>query len=219
MWWNNPRWIITVSCNIGSMRLRPECPWRSRSWKNVPEISVQHWYLLFWTSSCCQACLSTIVRPIRNLWKMTLRIVLDSPELNRSVIFSWYYLRMSKKTDHFLRYFVYSESWFWWFTFDNKHIFCVLRLPWSIVSFVNSDSSRQICLSSNRRRDIRLPWSIWRTEFCVRRFLLDLLRPRCFAFINKGLWPTLAKPTLARNRLWPTLANLNWPTLAKPTLA
>ena len=30
MWWfcwKNPLWIITLSCNRGSMRLRPECPW------------------------------------------------------------------------------------------------------------------------------------------------------------------------------------------------
>ena len=41
------RWIITLSCNEGSMRLRPECPWRARRWRIVPEISVQYWYLLF----------------------------------------------------------------------------------------------------------------------------------------------------------------------------
>ena len=57
----------------------------------------------FCSSSCCQACFPTIVRPIKNLWKLTLKMFFNSPELNRSVIFSLYFLRMSKKMDYFLR--------------------------------------------------------------------------------------------------------------------
>ena len=45
----------------------------------------------------------TIVRPIKKLCKLTLKIILNSPELNCSVFFSLYYLRVSKKMDYFLR--------------------------------------------------------------------------------------------------------------------
>ena len=45
-------------------------------------------------SSCCwQACFPTIIRPINYLWKLILKKILNSPELNCSVIFSLYYLR------------------------------------------------------------------------------------------------------------------------------
>ena len=30
MYWKKLLWIITLSCNEGSIRLRPECPWRAR---------------------------------------------------------------------------------------------------------------------------------------------------------------------------------------------
>ena len=39
--------IITLSCNEGSMRLRPECPWRARKYTIVPDSSVQYWWYLF----------------------------------------------------------------------------------------------------------------------------------------------------------------------------
>ena len=55
------------------------------------------------TDISCRACFPTIVRPIRNFWELTLKIILNSPELNCSVFFSLYYSRMSKKMDCFLR--------------------------------------------------------------------------------------------------------------------
>ena len=63
----------------------------------------------FRSSSCCQAYFPTIVRPINSLWNLILKIILDSPELNYSVFFSLYYLRVSKKIDHFLRDLVRRE--------------------------------------------------------------------------------------------------------------
>ena len=45
--WKKFLGITTLSCNEGSIRLRPECPWRARKQTTVPESSVQHWNLLF----------------------------------------------------------------------------------------------------------------------------------------------------------------------------
>ena len=39
------------------------------------------------------------------------------------------------------------------------------RLPWSIVNLLNSGIFRQITSFNHARRDIRLPWSFWNTEF------------------------------------------------------
>ena len=72
----------------------------------------------FCSSSCCQACFPSIVRPTRNLRKLTLEKILDPPELNCSVIFSLYCLKVSKKVDHFLRNLVRRERRFSWFNFN-----------------------------------------------------------------------------------------------------
>ena len=45
MYWNKLLWIITLSCNEGSIGLRPECPWKARRYKITPDESVQYWYL------------------------------------------------------------------------------------------------------------------------------------------------------------------------------
>ena len=97
----------------------------------------------FCSSCCCQAYLPTIIRPILRLWKLILKIVLNSPELNCSVIFSSYYLRMSKKMDYFLRNLVRRENNFpvqyqstffrssEWCSVNNQQVlsFVVLLLP------------------------------------------------------------------------------------------
>ena len=44
-YWKKLLKITTLSCRVGSIRLRPEWPWRARSYKIVPDESVQHWYL------------------------------------------------------------------------------------------------------------------------------------------------------------------------------
>ena len=36
---------MTLSCKVGSMKLRPEWPWRTRRYKIVPDESVQYWNL------------------------------------------------------------------------------------------------------------------------------------------------------------------------------
>ena len=38
---------MTLSCKVGSMRLRPEWPWRARRYKIAPGEVVQYWYLFF----------------------------------------------------------------------------------------------------------------------------------------------------------------------------
>ena len=45
MYWKKPLGITTLSCKVGSIRLRPEWPWRSRRYKIIPDESVQYWYL------------------------------------------------------------------------------------------------------------------------------------------------------------------------------
>ena len=79
------------------------------SW-NVSAILISSFY----SSSCCQTCFPTIVRPMLYLWKLIPKIILYSPELNCSVVFPLYCLRVSKKTDYFLRDLVRSESLFCW---------------------------------------------------------------------------------------------------------
>ena len=86
----------------------------------------------FCSSSCCQACFPKIVRPIRrSLWKLTLKTILNSPELNCSVFFSLYYLRVSKKMDYFLRNLVRRERRISWFNINP-------------LSFINRNDARWI---------------------------------------------------------------------------
>ena len=47
MHWKKSLGLTTLSCKVGSMRLRPECPWRSRKYKNCSwRISTQLKYFL-----------------------------------------------------------------------------------------------------------------------------------------------------------------------------
>ena len=72
----------------------------------------------FGTSSCCQTSFPTTIRPKKILEKLIPKIKLDSPELNCSVVFSLYCLRVSKKIDYFLRNLVRRERRFSWFNFN-----------------------------------------------------------------------------------------------------
>ena len=72
----------------------------------------------FYSSSCCQACFPSIVRPMNRLWELILKIILNSLELNCSVFFSLYCLRVSKKKRYFLRYLIFGERIFPWFNID-----------------------------------------------------------------------------------------------------
>ena len=42
----------------------------------------------FISSSCCQACFPSTVRPMNRLWELVLKIFFHSPEINRSIFFS-----------------------------------------------------------------------------------------------------------------------------------
>ena len=49
-WWmylKKPSGMMTLSCNEGSIRLRPEWPWRARRYRIVLEESQQYWNLFF----------------------------------------------------------------------------------------------------------------------------------------------------------------------------
>ena len=61
----------------------------------------------------------------------------------------------------------------------------LIRLPCSIGSMLNSDVFRQIVSFNHAGRDIRLPWSIWRTEFSVKTFCIDLMGTGRFTCKNK----------------------------------
>ena len=45
VYWKKTSRIVTLSCKLGSMWLRPEWPWRARRCRIVPDESVQYWYL------------------------------------------------------------------------------------------------------------------------------------------------------------------------------
>ena len=108
----------TLSYNEGSTRFRPECPWRARKKTIPPESSVQYWNLLFYSSTCCQTCFPSIVRPMNRLWKLILKIIILSPEMNRSVFLWMHLLWVTKKINYFLRYLVFGEGTFPWFNVD-----------------------------------------------------------------------------------------------------
>ena len=54
----------------------------------------------FCSSSCCLACLPTIVRPKRSFWNLTMKKI-NYPEWNCSVFLSLYYLRVSRRITFF----------------------------------------------------------------------------------------------------------------------
>ena len=58
-----------ISCNEGSLRLRPEWPWRARRYSIVPEESAHYWSFLVSSSSSCQGAHPLFVRP--NWWQNT----------------------------------------------------------------------------------------------------------------------------------------------------
>ena len=79
----------------------------------------------FCSSSYCQACFPSIVRSMRNSWELTLKIFFNSPDMNRSILFSLHLLRVTKKMDYFLRNFVRRERVIPWFNINP--IPCVHR--------------------------------------------------------------------------------------------
>ena len=68
----------------------------------------------FCSFSCCQACFPTLIRQIRSLWNLNLEVFFNSPEMNCSILFSMYLLRMTKKMNYFPRNFVRRVRMFPW---------------------------------------------------------------------------------------------------------
>ena len=101
----------------GSIRLRPECPWRARkndsSWIISAVLKSS-----FCSSSCCKEYFPSIVSPMNRLRELVLKVFFYSPEMNRSILFSMYLLRMTKKMNQFLQNFVCRERIFPWFNIN-----------------------------------------------------------------------------------------------------
>ena len=82
------------------------------------------------------------------------------------------------------------------------------RLPWSIMSLLNIETLavfRWTCLNTDHvLRDARLHWSIWRTEFFVKRIHTDLLRTGRFSFIlnNYHVLRDTRSPWSITNWIW-----------------
>ena len=77
----------------------------------------------FCSSCCCQASFPSIVRPMNRLWEWILKIFCYSPEMNRSIFFSMYFLWKTKKMNHFLRNFVLRDRIFPWFKINPSPAF------------------------------------------------------------------------------------------------
>ena len=72
--------------NERTMRLRPEWLWRGRIFfRSAP---VQYWYSFLVSPSSCHALLPLVVRPKMTILELFLKIVIDFPKFNRSIIFS-----------------------------------------------------------------------------------------------------------------------------------
>ena len=67
------------------------------------------------SSSSCHAFLPLAFRPMKAIWEIFLKIIFNSPELNRSTIFSMYLFSMAKKMDKFLWYVKIGEWISTWF--------------------------------------------------------------------------------------------------------
>ena len=119
MYWKKLLGITTLSCRVGSIGLRPEWPWRARRCTIFLEESVQYWYL-FLIPPPPVMLFFLVVRPMRTVREMFLKIRFNSPELNRSIIFSMYLIAMTKKMNQFLRYFIIGERIFPWFNIGPR---------------------------------------------------------------------------------------------------
>ena len=87
VYWKKSLGITTLSCEVGSMRLRPEWPWRARRYKIAPDESVQYFYIFLFPPPLAML----FFHSSSDQWwqqEMFLKIVSDSPEFNCSIIFS-----------------------------------------------------------------------------------------------------------------------------------
>ena len=74
----------------------------------VPESSVQHWNILFSPPPAAKHAFHRSSDQCKD-WEWILKIFLYSPETKRSIFFSMYLLRMTKKMNYFLQYLVLGE--------------------------------------------------------------------------------------------------------------
>ena len=142
----------------------------------------------FRSSSCCQTSFPTIIRPMLYLWRMISKIEFNSVEFNCSICFSLYCLIMSKKTDHFLREIVRSESLFWWLNVNPSSFVhwygscCINRfsLLWFCFCLWSGCNNLDTCL-----------WHLiflWICRnFCI---VLNLNRPHIWSF-HRIFWPKI----------------------------
>ena len=107
---------MTPSCKIGSMRLRPDWPWRARKYKIAPDESGQYWYLFLFPPPLAMLFFH-FVRPMMKVQEMFQKIIFYSPELIRSIIFSRK-TSMTKKTNQVLWCFIIGDWIFSWFNID-----------------------------------------------------------------------------------------------------
>ena len=153
-WWQNSNWLHIRHdiCTGRSCSELQHCPVvKDLLFASCMSFQSSEFFICSWnisailispfrSSSCCQAWFPTIVRPLRNLWKLNLKMFFNSPELNRSVIFSLYFLRMSKKMDYFLRNLVRRERRISWFNI-NPLSFIHRNDAW----WINKFSSSKFC--------------------------------------------------------------------------
>ena len=113
------------------------------------------------SSSSCHALLPLVVRPMRTVREMFLKILINSPALNRSIIFSMHLISMTKK-NQFLRNFMIGERIFSWFNIGPRSLpnrncswrragrfssLCfALAFDRHAKSFASSSNSSQTCL-------------------------------------------------------------------------
>ena len=79
-------------------------------------------FFLVSSSSSCQACFPLATGQMRAIQETFLKIFSNSPELNGSIFFSIHMLWMTKKTHHFLRYFIIGERIFPWFNISPSSL-------------------------------------------------------------------------------------------------
>ena len=106
------------------------------------------------SSSTCHAFHPLVVRPVVTMLDMFLKIVFNSPEFNRSIIFSMYLFSMTRKMIQFLRC-VKIGGWkiywfnigptsfpngycFWW---KNRQVLVIVVLLWHVFGMQNHSYS------------------------------------------------------------------------------
>ena len=160
--------ITTLSCNEGSIRLRPEWPWRPRRYRIAPDESVQYWFvclfppppvmLLFHFSS------DQWWQYKKCFWKLSFLLQNSIAPSSSPGRLPW-----RRKIDQFLRHWIIGDWIFSWFnigpsSFPNRYSSC---------GWAGRISSLWFCFglwSACKRKYIRVQRTIF--ELHLRGFLL-----------------------------------------------